>query len=403
MGSENDVFIAYLPLAHILELIAEITLLSAGAAIGYGSPATLTDNSPKTLHGTKGDVSALRPTLMAAVPLVLDRVKDVVEGRVAKTLVGRLLFPRALAAASLAARNGWSTPIWNLLVFNKIRGALGGRVRLMISGGAPLSAQTQTWFSSVFCPLGQGYGLTETCGNGTITHPADTETNVVGAPLSSCKIMLKDWSVYTNADAQDPRIGFARGEIIFAGSMLSSGYFKLPDKTAEAYFTDAAGERWFATGDVGRIEANGTIRIIDRKKDLVKSLGGEYVSLGKVEAALRNCSYVDNVMVCQEPSRNYAFAVLSVSVDKIAAALGDVTTAQVAAQDARVVKFLLEQIKATAKAEGLKTFEVPTEIHLDPQPWTPESDLVTAALKLKRANAVKKFEDVLAARYSANH
>eukprot|EP00030_Apusomonadida_sp_AF-17_P004287 a508946_38.p2 GENE.a508946_38~~a508946_38.p2 ORF type:complete len:725 (-),score=325.16 a508946_38:57-2204(-) len=402
--SERDVYVAYLPLAHILELVAEITMLSCGCAIGYGSPQTLTDNSPKTKHGTAGDLTALRPTLMAAVPLVLDRVKDTVEGKIAKSAVGRLLFGFALKAAVRAFRNGWSTPFWNLLVFNKIRRALGGRVRLMLSGGAPLSSQTQTWFSAVFCPLAQGYGLTETCGGGTVAHPDDVETGVVGAPIACCSIRLRDWEQYRNADVDDPTIGCPRGEILISGSNLSSGYFKLDEQTREAYFVDESGRPFFATGDVGRIEPNGVIRIVDRKKDLVKSLTGEYVSLGKVEGSLRNCRFIDNVMVCQEPSRPYAFAVLSVNAEKLSAGMETpVTDAQIRAQDERVVSFLKAQIKATGKAEGLKTFEIPTEIHLDADAWTPESDLVTAALKLKRANCMKKFKDVIAAKYSVNH
>lgn len=390
--TERDVYIGYLPLAHILELIAETTLLSSGASIGYGSPMTLTDNSPKTMPGTPGDLSALRPTVMAAVPLVLDRVKDAVEAKIAKSAIGRLLFQPALAAAVRAFRNGWSTPFWNLLLFNKIRLAMGGRVRLMVSGGAPLSAATQIWFSAVFCPLGQGYGLTETNGAGTITHPEDVETGVVGAPLACCNIKLRDWSQYQNADVDNPAIGVPRGEILISGSNLSRGYFRLPDKTAEAYFTDETGATWFATGDVGQFQPNGVLKIIDRKKDLVKGLHGEYVSLGKVEGCLRNCRVVDNIMVCQEPSLNNAFAVVSATPEKLAAALGEpVTGDEVRAQSPRLIALMLAELKATGKTEKLKTFEIPTSVFLVPEVWTPDTGIVTAAMKLKRAECTKAY------------
>ncbi|KNC48392.1 long-chain-fatty-acid-CoA ligase 3 [Thecamonas trahens ATCC 50062] len=396
-GATNaDVYVGYLPLAHILELCAETTILSLGASIGYGSTLTLSDTSAMIAEGTMGDLRALRPTLMAAVPLVLDRIRDGVSKKIAKaSLPVRLLYAAALASAKQAHFNGWPTPLCNVLVFNKIRAAIGGRLRMMLSGGAPLSSETQTWFSTVIAPLGQGYGATETCSTGTITHPDDPETNVVGAPIMCCEFKLVDWEQYTNADASDPTIGRPRGEMWIRGNSVSRGYLGMPDKTAEDYPVDSAGIRWYATGDIGQVETNGVLRIIDRKKDLVKGGHGEYVSLGKVESALRNADVVDNVMVHQSPELNNPLAVVSVNADALRAALGagaDTSANKlVDSEDARSA--VLSALKKTAKSAGLKKFETPAWVILEPTEWTPESDLVTAAQKLKRANLMKKYRN----------
>merc|ERR1712058_143621 len=132
------------------------------------------------------------------------------------------------------------------------------------------------------CPLMQGYGLTETCACATLMDLDDmVSTGRVGAPVRGVNIRLVNWEEgnYRVTDKPKPR-----GEIYIGGPNVAQGYFKNEEKTKEEFFTDAEGRRWFKTGDIGQIEGDGTLRIIDRKKDLVKLQFGEYVSLGKVES-----------------------------------------------------------------------------------------------------------------------
>ncbi|MBA0566162.1 hypothetical protein Golob_011006, partial [Gossypium lobatum] len=190
IGSK-DVYLAYLPLAHILELAAEHLIVAVGGILGYGSPLTLTDTSSKIKPGTKGDASALAPTLMAAVPAILDRVRDGVRKKVdAKGGLSKKLFDLAYSRRLSAINGSWfgawglEKYLWDLLVFKKVRAILGGRLRFLLSGGAPLSPDTQRFINICFgTPIGQGYGLTETCAGGTFSEVDDTSVGRVGAPL----------------------------------------------------------------------------------------------------------------------------------------------------------------------------------------------------------------------------
>ena len=124
----------------------------------------------------------------------------------------------------------------------------------------------------------QGYGLTETCGAGTISSIEDLSTGRCGAPLKCLEIVLRDWEDGGYRASDKPR---PRGEILIGGGNITLGYFKQLEKTKEDFFVDDNGQRWFCTGDIGSFCADGTLCIIDRKKDLVKLQAGEYVSLGK--------------------------------------------------------------------------------------------------------------------------
>ncbi|XP_056329817.1 long-chain-fatty-acid--CoA ligase 3a isoform X1 [Danio aesculapii] len=286
--SEDDTYIGYLPLAHVLELSAEMVCLAHGCRIGYSSPQTLSDQSTKIKKGSRGDISVLRPTLMAAVPEIMDRIyKNVMLKVEQMSGFQRTLFLLAYNYKMEQLAMGYSTPLCDKLVFRKVRALLGGRLRVLLSGGAPLSAATQRFMNICFCcPVGQGYGLTETCGAGTISHLWDYSTGRVGAPLVCCELQLKDWieGGYHSTDLPCPR-----GEILVGGPSVTMGYYKNAHKTSEDFFVDKKGQRWFCTGDIGEIHGDGCLKIIDRKKDLVKLQAGEYVSLGKVEAALKNC------------------------------------------------------------------------------------------------------------------
>lgn len=409
LGSK-DVYLAYLPLAHVLELAAENIIAAIGSKIGYGSPLTLTDTSNKIKRGTKGDASVLAPTLMAAVPAILDRVRDGVRKKVdAKGGLSKKLFDfaynRRLSAINGSWFGAWGPErlLWDLLVFRKVRAILGGRIRFILSGGAPLSGDTQRFINiCIGAPIGQGYGLTETCAGGTFTEYDDTSVGRVGAPLPCSFIKLIDWPEggYLIGDKPMPR-----GEIVIGGPNVTVGYFKNEDKTNEVYKVDESGMRWFYTGDVGQFHSDGCLEIIDRKKDIVKLQHGEYVSLGKVEAVLFASPYVDNIMMHADPFHSYAVALVVASEPAIRdwAVKQGISFSDFAdlCKKEETVKEVLRSLVQEGKKARLEKFEIPAKIKLLAEPWTPESGLVTAALKLKRENVRKTFSDDLAMLYSS--
>ncbi|NXA95096.1 ACSL4 ligase, partial [Melanocharis versteri] len=382
----KDTYIGYLPLAHVLELTAEVSCITYGCRIGYSSPLTLSDQSSKIKKGSKGDCTVLKPTLMAAVPEIMDRIYKNVMSKVQEmNYIQRTLFKIGYDYKLEQIKRGYDAPLCNILLFKKVKALLGGNVRMMLSGGAPLSPQTQRFMNICFCcPVGQGYGLTETCGAGTITEVADYSTGRVGAPLICCEIKLRDWQEggYTNKDKPNPR-----GEIIIGGPNVSMGYFKNEEKTTEEFSIDENGQRWFCTGDIGEFHPDGCLQIIDRKKDLVKLQAGEYVSLAKVEAALKNCSLIDNICAYAKSDQSYVISFVVPNQKKLTALAEQkgISGSWVdICNNPTMEAEILQEIKEVANKMKLERFEIPIKVRLSPEPWTPETGLVTDAFKLKR-------------------
>lgn len=385
----GDRFVAYLPLAHILEMIAELGTLYCGGLIGYGSPKTLSTTGVG-LDATTcvGDAPALQPTLLAAVPMIFDKIRAAVLAKVAQTGgIKAKLFTHALNAKIHAVEKGLGAPLWDLILFDKLRAQLlGGKVRYMLCGGGPLSRQTQLFMNAVFnCPVGSGMGCTETGGAMSTCWPNDREAfGRAGAPIHCNQIKLESWEDggYFTTDKPNPR-----GEILVGGPNVTMGYYKMPEETAKAYFVDNEGVRWFRTGDVGEMWPNGTLQVVDRKKDLVKLSGGEYVSYGKLEPLVRDSQYVDNAFVHANPLRSYVVAVCTLKPG-----LPEQPT------EAEVLADITKILKSTP---GVVSFEIPKKLKIVHDAWTPESDLVTAALKLKRHNLEKKYKQDIADMYGA--
>ncbi|TYI82870.1 hypothetical protein E1A91_D05G251600v1 [Gossypium mustelinum] len=409
IGSK-DVYLAYLPLAHILELAAEHLIVAVGGILGYGSPLTLTDTSSKIKPGTKGDASVLAPTLMAAVPAILDRVRDGVRKKVdAKGGLSKKLFDLAYSRRLSAINGSWfgawglEKYLWDLLVFKKVRAILGGRLRFLLSGGAPLSPDTQRFINICFgTPIGQGYGLTETCAGGTFSEVDDTSVGRVGAPLPCSFIKLVDWPKGGYLTSNSP---MPRGEILIGGPNVTLGYFKNEEKTKESYRVDERGVRWFCTGDIGQFHSDGCLEIIDRKKDIVKLQHGEYVSFGKVETALSICPYVDNIMLHADPFHSFCVALVVASQQMVEdwASKQGITFTDFAdlCEKEETIKEVHSSLAQTAKKSRLEKFEIPAKIKLISSPWTPESGLVTAALKIKREAIRRAFSEDLAKLYAS--
>ncbi|KAJ4920192.1 hypothetical protein JOQ06_012515 [Pogonophryne albipinna] len=220
----------------------------------------------------------------------------------------------------------------------------------------------------------------------------DYSTGRVGGPLVCCEMKLKDWveGGYRSTDKPNPR-----GEILVGGPNVTMGYYKNGSKN-EDFFVDESGQRWFCTGDIGEFHKDGCLKIIDRKKDLVKLQAGEYVSLGKVEAMLKNCPLVDNICAYANSDETYVIGFV-VPNQKQLLALVDQYGIRGSCEDLcsseAVEELVLKTLTEAALEAQLERFEIPRKICLSPEPWTTEMGLVTDAFKLKRKELKTHYQD----------
>jgi long-chain acyl-CoA synthetase len=321
-ASFQETYLAYLPAAHILEFAVETGLLVFGAAVGYSDPKTISSQGAirKMPDGTlnrsptgfgkypPGGIQEFGPTIMAAVPKIWDILKKGVESAIGQqSPVVQSLFLAAFAARSAALKSGRDTPVCNA-IFKKTYAMLGGRLKLCISGGGPLSPDIQNFIRVAFkVNLVQGYGLTETCAAGTVQSAFNFEDGVVGGPIAAVDLKLNSCldpatgaaavldrrgAPYLSTDKSHlgiPCIG--RGEVWIRGPAVSAGYYTQEKKTKEEF--DENG--WFHTGDIAIWTPSGQLKIVDRLKNLVKLKGGEYVAIESMEATYAQSVFVNGV------------------------------------------------------------------------------------------------------------
>jgi long-subunit acyl-CoA synthetase (AMP-forming) len=414
----EDVYMCYLPLAHIMEMVAEVAFLSLGCALGFGSPHTLTDNSVKLKRPeSRGDAPLLAPTFMIFAPAVLDKVYQAVQAK--RNELGGVksaLFRWGLNSGERHFNRGTigANRLLNGIVFKRLqKQMLGGKLKMIITGSAPLSPEIQKYVQTVLdVPVRQGYGLTETCAGSCVGFWGDNALKTVGPPTVCTVVRLADWAEgnYMNSDKDKPEIGMRRGEVLVGGPSVSVGYFvggrspnpELKKKNEEDWVT-ISGIRFFRSGDIGQIKPDGTIEIIDRKKDLWKGPNGEYVALTKVEAALKLCEFVEMPMVYGKTGGQFPIALIcpqAPRLRKLATELG-VSADDVAAlcKKTEIVEHISKACKSTCKTQGLVEFEIPKKFVLIADPWTPENDMLTAALKLKRPLIAEKHQAEIKAAY----
>ncbi|XP_053620499.1 long-chain-fatty-acid--CoA ligase 4 isoform X2 [Plodia interpunctella] len=402
---EEDTLMGFLPLAHVFELLAESLCIIGGVPIGYSTPLTMLDSSSKIMKGTKGDATILRPTCITTVPLIMDRISKGITDKVSRSgEFASAFFKWAYTYKQSWMRRGYDTPVLNIIVFNKIRGLLGGRLRLMLSGGAPLSPDTHAQVRiCLCCDVVTGYGLTETTSCATVMDAHDRSTGRVGAPTTGTDIRLVNWEEGNYRVTNKP---FPQGEIVIGGDSVAEGYYRNPEKTREE-FVDEDGRRWFRSGDIGELHHDGCIKIIDRKKDLVKLQAGEYVSLGKVEAELKTCPIVENICVYGDSLKTYTVALVvphPQHLAELAARLGlglESADFESLCADPQLEKAVVKELADHAKKCGLERFEVPAAVKLCTEVWSPDMGLVTAAFKIKRKDIQERYKEDIKRMYAS--
>lgn len=389
----EDVHLSYLPLAHIFERVIQTMVIGLGGSVGFyqGSSAKILD-----------DLAELQPTIFPSVPRLLNRVYDKITQGVNNTGgLKKIIFDRALAAKKAGLATGQLThSVWDPLVFNKVKRALGGRVRLMMNGSAPISSEVKEFLQvAVGCPVLEGYGLTEASACISCSIVAIAPGNHVGIPLSGVQVRLADVPDMEYSSNDTPR---PRGEIVVKGPGVFAGYFKQPEATAEVLDADG----WLHTGDIGAWNEDGTLSIIDRKKNIFKLAQGEYVAPEKIEGVYIKSQYVSQIYVAGHSLESYLVGVVVPDPDVAASwaaaqgLAGDDASMAALCQNAAFLKVVSDDMEETAKTYKLFRFERVQRLHLHPEELTLESNLVTPTFKLKRPQLAKHFKDQIDSMYA---
>ena len=392
--TEKDTHLSYLPLAHVLERIIVNAFLLKGGSIGFYSG---------DVQKLKEDLSALKPTFFASVPRLYNRFYELINANIKKlTGMKKMLAERAIASKLYYLKNGchYKYKLYDRLVFNRMKEAFGGRVQVMLTGSAPISQEVLDFLKiACSCPILEGYGQTESTGASFVTRAADPLSGHVGGPVSNTEFKLVDVPDmnYTSKDKDLEGNPLPRGELWMRGYGVFKGYYKDQEKTKEALENG-----WLKTGDIVQLNKNGSVKIIDRKKNIFKLAQGEYVAAEKIEICYNKCESVEESFVYGDslqaylvgivvPKRNYVLE--SAKKLNLEGDFEELITKK------EIEKDVLDNMNKQAKAEKLMGFEMVKKIKLVADAFALKG-LVTSTFKLKRHEAKQFFENEIKAMYS---
>ncbi|CAL8102532.1 unnamed protein product [Calicophoron daubneyi] len=395
------VHLCYLPLAHILEQIGSLASLLYGGRVGF----ITTD-----FTGLKTDMRDLRPTYFFAVPRVLDRIYTSVIRKVERYPGALTLLKLEISYKTNLQSKGYYGPpgLLDFLFFRPIRVALGGRVKAVICGGAPLSAEIHRFMRAALnCPVLLGYGQTESCGASTFSYFGDCTLNHAGALVPGLMAKLVD---VPEMDIRVSDVGV--GELCLKGPYCTPGYFLDPKRTAELIDEDG----WMHTGDLGTFNKIGSLVIVGRCKASFKLAQGEYVSPDKVEAIYQLNVLITQIYLTGNPLYTFAVAVIVPNMDELRTFMSkhDPAKAHPSGRDKDVLyttwermsdeelcssdfvkKTMLAELNREARSHGLQGFELPKAIYLTLEQFTIKNQLLTANLKLSRPRLQTHFQKVI--------
>jgi len=370
---ETDACISFLPLSHITARALDYVMYNHNAQVAYCSQFDKLPQAMKEVH----------PTVFVGVPRVYEKIRQAVEQKsnaspIKKRIIAWALNVGAHHRDEVYSGHQPSSFLWkvaNKLAYSKVREAFGGRVRIWVSGGAPLGIDTAKWFASVGIAAWEGYGLTETSPVIALNNPAVQRMGAVGKPLTNLELKF----------AED-------GELLVRGPSVFVGYWQKPEADKECFDADG----FFRTGDIGRIDDDGFLYITDRKKELLKTSGGKLVAPQPIENKLKNSLMVGQCALVGDKHKFIAalispnFAALE-GWAKHAGLDGLDRPALVA--DNRVVALYGEVVRE-ANA-GLANFETIKRFRLVADEWSQDSGELTPSMKLKRRVISAKYASVI--------
>ncbi|KAI3353155.1 hypothetical protein L3Q82_019702 [Scortum barcoo] len=375
----HDIHVSYLPLAHMFERVVQGVILTHGARIGYfqGDIRLLMD-----------DLKTLQPTVFPVVPRLLNRMFDKVFSQ-ANTPLKRWLLDLAFRRKEAELKGGVvrKDSMWDKIIFKKVQASLGGRVRLMITGAAPVSPTILTFLRAALgCQFYEGYGQTECTAGCSMSIPGDWTAGHVGPPLPCNAVKLVDVPEMNYLAAN------GEGEVCVKGPNVFQGYLKDPEKTAEAIDQDG----WLHTGDIGKWLPNGTLKITDRKKHIFKLAQGEYIAPEKIETIYNLSDPVAQIFVHGDSLQACLVGIVIPDPDFLPIWIkkkGIEGSYSELCKNKDVKTAILEDILRLGKEAGLKSFEQVRDIALHPEMFSVQNGLLTPTLKAKRAELRSRFRE----------
>jgi long-chain acyl-CoA synthetase len=376
--NETDACISFLPLSHITARALDYVMYSSGAQVAYCSKF---DKLPEAMK-------EIRPTVLVGVPRVYEKIRQAVEQKAAASPVKKRILAWAVGLGASHRDTVYdgrqpSSVMWKLakkLAYSKVHEAFGGRVKVFVSGGAPLGIDTAKWFASVGIALWEGYGLTETSPVIALNTPVSHRMGSAGMPLSNVELKMA-----------------ADGELLVRGPSIFAGYWHKLAANAECFDEDG----WFKTGDIAHLDKDGFLFITDRKKELLKTSGGKLVAPQPIENKLKT-----SLMVAQAALVGDRHKFISVLISPNFTALEEwalhhgvkaETRAELVA-DSRVLALYGEIVRDVNG--GLANFETLKRFRVVAEEWAQDTGELTPSMKLKRRVITERYAAVIDALYA---
>lgn len=380
-STDNDVTLHFLPSAHSLGRLEHFMAVARGWTLGYA----------RSIEAVAKDLRIIRPTVLFSVPRIYEIAYNRIRSRVERAnIVRRSVFNRALSLGRKWSRNtregkkgGWAlalaTTLVNHLIFSEVHVAFGGRLRVAISGGAPLSRDVAEFFHALGVLILEGYGLTETSTVSHVNRPDHFKFGTVGLPLQRVDCRISD-----------------DGEILLRGPNIFKGYYRDFIGTQNAIDVDG----WFHTGDIGEIDSDGFLCITDRKKDLIVTSGGKKVAPQKIENLLKSDPLISQVMVVGGGEKQL-MALITLDHKRASevarqAGIEFASPAEMASHPwvlSRIKEIVREKNQELAPFEAVRQFSILT------RELTVEDGELTPTLKLRRQIIMERYKELIAGLY----
>jgi long-chain acyl-CoA synthetase len=372
--TEDDEQLLFLPLAHIFAKICYMISIQVGGTLSVA----------ESIEKVVQNLSEIKPTYVGSVPRIYEKVYVKVTsgakeagGLKLKIFEWAMKVGREVSAARQRGENagGLRYAIATKLVFSKLKSLFGGRLRFFVSGGAPLSKENAEFFHAADILILEGYGLTETTAATHVNSPSMYKFGTVGRPLPGTEVKIA-----------------ADGEILVRGTNVMKGYYNRPDDTREALEPDG----WFHTGDIGEVDADGFLRITDRKKDIIVTAGGKNIAPQNIENILKTEPFISQAMIYGD-KQPYCVALVTINEETVRKWAQDQGINGKGYSELTQLPEVRKEIERaiTRTNEKLASYESIKKFAILPSDFTQETGELTPTLKIKRKFATQKYRETI--------
>ena len=394
-ATNKDLYLSFLPYAHIMETLI-ITY-----AFNHGVPIGIYNGNAKLLLE---DIQILKPTAICAVPKIFQRIYDSIKNKVnSLPLIKRRIFDQAIKLKMKDYINTgmYKNILLDFLVFKEVRKSLGGNLRFMLVGSAPIDGYILNYLRcSLSVEIMEGYGQTEDVAGVLLSNTCDPITGHLGGPGYWTEVKLIDQKELGYTVKNKDKEGNLRpsGELCVRGPTLFKGYFKDEEKTKESIDKDG----WLHSGDIAMIipEHGNAMKIIDRVKNIFKMQQGEYISPEKIENIYLNCKYIEQIFVHGNSLKSYLICIAYPKKDDIINFFKNKGIKEINENNYKnylenedLKKEIINVMDKFGRDNNLMVFELPKKIYLVKEPFTIDNQIMTPTMKLRRHFARKYFEE----------